>query len=75
MPKPRKLNLKERLRRSASRLDDVTLDRAWKSALRGDMDAVDSIFDRVAVHQAVDDTISWKDGSHFLFGRKPFKRD
>lgn len=75
MPRRKKFNRKDRLRRSVSRLDDITLDRAWESALRGDMEATDAILKKVGVQDLADDSISWKDSSYFLFGRKPFKRD
>ena len=73
-PKPEKLTRKERTRRSASRLDDVTLDRAWEAALRGDLDVAEKILSAASPTEILDDTISWRDSSYFLFGRKPYKR-
>lgn len=62
------------LRRAAAHLDEVTLDRAWEAALRGDMEIVDEIIRPYLHLNGSATTTGWRDSSSWLFGRPAFKR-
>jgi hypothetical protein len=64
----------ERIKRAAAHLDNVSLDRAWEAALRGDLEAVYERLDPYMDRNGSTRTTSWRESSSWLFGRKTFKR-
>ena len=68
----------EILRRAVAHLDEVTLDRVWQAALRGDMDIVERILAEhvsgLADIAGSDRPATWRDSSSWLFGRSSFDR-
>lgn len=62
------------IRRAAAHLDQVTLDRVWAAALRGDMDLVEKTL-APYVSSPAPTTTRWRDSSSWLFGRSAFNRN